>query len=234
MQSNAMKKCAVSAMLFGGTLGAASTAQAGVTINSANVYQAFAGSGTVIYQSNYGAFNTSGGTFNTVLPGFIGAGSTAPGSFTFSPFTSAGFSASAQTAGSWLGLDLFNVTFTVSGSTPYDLNLSGLAPVGAPAGQGNTTSLPGVSLSLFSGSSASGTALQSASFSNQSYSQTWALSAGTYTLRTNMQSGINWNSRTGPAYDGTYLNASFVAVPAPGAAALVGVAGLVGMRRRKA
>ena len=224
MRNNTMTKCAVGAMLFGGTLGMSQAAQAGVAIVSAGVYDAFAGSGLVIYQSNDGAFNTSGGTF-----------SNASGSFTFSPFTSAGFSASAQTAGSWLGVNEFDVTFTVSGPTPYDLNLSGLAPVGGPAGQGSATFSPGVSLRLFSGTSASGTALQSASFSNQSYSQTWAaLSAGTYTLRTGMQSGINWSARTGPAYNGTYLNASFAAVPAPGALALLGVAGLAGGRRRRA
>ena len=213
MRKNSMTKCAVGAMLFGGTLGMSPAAQAGVTIVSADVYIAFAGASDLVYQES------------------VASGLTAS-PFNFSAVTSAGFSLSANTVGSWLGVNDFVVDFTVTGPTSYNLVLSGLATVGAPAGQGGATALPGVKFGLYS-SGASASLLFAADFTNQSYSQTWTLSAGSYTLRTNVQSGLNWNARTGPAYNDTIVGASFAAVPAPGALALLGAAGLVGARRRR-
>jgi len=250
MQNNAMKKCAVGAMLFGGTLGLSQSASAAVvtflsTAPGSGPYNAYSyttltTSGTGNQQTDTGSFSSSGSA-SLVTAFSQGSGATLrAGNTTISASWTAGSNASwanvltlsaskatTFTSGSTNnGTVSFQRVFTVSGgSADYSFNLTnnGGATFGIEANLYNVSSSTGEidytsTVFSYANSTAAG-----ASFTASGTGAT-ALAAGTYAL-----SGIFFLSANTP-------NAQFMTfnIPAPGAAALVGMAGLITSRRRKA
>jgi len=213
MRSNAMKSCAVGAMLFGGTLGVNSVASAEAVF--------------------------------TWLPGFSAGNAysllqTSPdsGSIEFAPFASnigsrtlTDGGASATFVNSALGFSIGGSGMATYVSAIRYLTISGL-------GVGETVT---ASFSLSLASTAISGAIQtwdpnldggawSPTIYSTSVSSMVQLSNGTYAVSLgagNDLSPATWSLGSG----GTF--ASF-AVPAPGVLALLGAAGLVGGRRRRA
>ena len=215
-----MTKCAVGAMLFGGTLGMSQAASAGLVFNLNG-------------PSLRGPTN---GTLNTAYTGFSNSYVEAANySFTATTATlttglSASWTATSDSTGfnvnvlapATQGLKSFVQTsrsFTVTGSQQITMTWSGSSFIGLTQYNGgmynnsNNWSQPFTapgwamdSYELYSNSSPSGTF-------------TTTFGAGTYYMRDQLAN---------------VQGASFsFAVPAPGAAALVGLAGLVATRRRR-
>jgi len=203
MQSQTLKTTAIGAMLFGGTLGAASVANAGLTVTAADIY----------LDVNGAKFQTSDLAV-AMAGGFAYDGDTG-GSVTLSPFTSAGFTLTANSAG---GAAIWSVypsyfTFTADALTTVTLSGDTAADSAIIVLWDNTLNSP--SFVRFAGDS--GVAWTSGDI---------VLAAGhEFTLT------VNPYSANGGTETGTVLN---FAVPAPGALALLGVAGVVGVRRRRA
>jgi hypothetical protein len=144
----------------------------------------------------------------------LGGGSATSGanSLTLSPLTSTGFSVTATNPGnvSMLFGDYY-IGFSLSETTT--ITISGIAPAGNV--NGNSIFITDAMSSYVFNSSP-----VSAAYSNQI-----TLAAGNYTV------GGFFSVPAGSGYSGTMMN---FAVPAPGAAALLGAVGLVGGRRRRA
>ncbi|MEY3141686.1 MAG: hypothetical protein RLY21_179 [Planctomycetota bacterium] len=194
MRGSAMKKCAVGAMLFGGTLGVAGAAEAGLTWDAGDIYV------TMFSGSNFVFVDT------------VGGGSVASGANTLvlSPLASTGFSVSATNPGAVNMLfGDFLIGFSLSETTT--ITLSGLAPAG---------NVNGNSLYI---TDAMSSYVFNISPVNAQYSNEVTLAAGNYRV------GGYFSLPAGTSYSGTMLN---FAVPAPGALALLGAAGLVRRRRR--
>jgi hypothetical protein len=204
MQSQTLKTTAIGAMLFGGTLGAASVANAGLTVTAADIY----------LDVNAAAQFKTSNLATAMAGGFAYDGDTG-GSVTLSPFTSAGFTLTANSAG---GAAIWSVypsyfTFTADALTTVTLSGDTAADSAIIVLWDNTLNSP--SFVRFAGDS--GVAWTSGDI---------VLAAGhEFTLTVNPY-GANGGTETG-----TVLN---FAVPAPGALALLGVAGVVGVRRRRA
>ena len=226
MRKNSMTKCAVGAMLFGGTLGISQAASAGLVFNLNGPSVDGATAGTLNYASGYDTDSTyvylrdsSLGaktlTLSTGLSGSWTATSNSTGFVTTvtAPQTN-GFSSYIATQRS----------FTVSGTQQITLNWSGSQSIilgqylGGPVNNSGSWSKPITAPGWLSGGTGSpwGSLNQSSSGT-----LTTTLSAGTYWVNSSL--------------DGSQAGASFsFAVPAPGALALLGVAGIVGARRRRA
>jgi len=218
MRTNAMKKCAVGAMLFGGTLGATSAANAGLVVWNCNISLASYINGSF----NYGTFvNVETQQFysDTATLGSVGTPLTAwdlrfssnEGSrlamFSNDPpigFVSATGSGSAKLAsGSVVGSSLESpFSYTQTGSL--------LIQVGNPnRWYAGDTGYFGFKFMMASG------ALRYA----------WAeiaLNSGSLTQGT----------LTKIVYEDTGASVTVGVIPAPGAIALLGLAGLAGRRRR--
>jgi hypothetical protein len=195
MRSNAMKTCVTGAMLFGGTLGVAGVAEAGLTWDSGAVYV------PMLCDNVAGFFDGLGG----------GSVTSDANSLTLSPLTSTGFSVTATNPGNVTMLfgDYF-IGFSLSETTT--ITISGIAPVGNV--NGNKIYITDATSSY----------VFNISPVNAAYSNQVTLTAGNYTV------GGYFFVPAGSGYSGTMMN---FAVPAPGALALLGVAGLVGARRRR-
>lgn len=148
-------------------------------------------------------------TFVDTLAG--GSANSGANSLAISALTPTGFSVSATNPGN-VGMLLgdFYIGFTLTETTT--IAISGLAPAGNINGN-NLYITDALSSTVFSISPVS-----------SPYSGEVTLAAGSYTV------GGFMSIPAGSGYSGTMLN---FAVPAPGAAALLGVAGLVGARRRR-
>ena len=240
MRKNSMTKCAVGAMLFGGTLGTAGLANASIVTSGVQSPQAagpvyVSSSGFVAPGNAYDA----GGFLPTIQQGdnsnpriaAMGANGTgSSGAFKFQFLGTAtsspvllGVNNSAGTVISGL---LGTLAYNATSGTGF-----GLEKTTGAAGQYKSFVLNGD----FGASTGQG----------QFYNAT-----GYVAFRFSTDVGVNWNygwlkytggtvgntgSWTEWAYNST-LNASIQAgqVPAPGALALLGAAGLVGARRRRA
>ena len=144
----------------------------------------------------------------------LGGGSATSGanSLTLSPLTSTGFSVTATNPGNVTILfGDYYIGFSLSETTT--ITISGTAPAGNVNGN-KIYITDATSAYVFNISPVS------AAYSNQV-----TLTAGNYTV------GGYFFVPSGSGYSGTMMN---FAVPAPGAVALLGVAGLVGGRRRRA
>ena len=209
MRSNAVKSCAVGAMLFGGALSMTQTASAGLTWlgshndwNSANqsfLYYGFFQSETVA--ASVGTASLSALTGSVSRDGFVG-------SVNYSATTGPGFSVSLSANGGpgrfqVMGARVFTVTGTESVSITYtrpqQYGLFTLDRVTDPGQQ------------------------DSILYVTQSGVVNADLTAGTYRLMWVVDA-------EGQAFSGQV----FSFVPAPGALALLGAAGLVSGRRRRA
>jgi hypothetical protein len=204
MRSKTAMTCAAGAMLFGGTLGVAQEAQAGLTWTSV----AASASNYTTYQSAYQTNSNAGTSIFTTGSNFIG----------FSAATSTGWSITASNAGgnNLAAWGVFNL-FTVSSSTT--VTLSG---IGFGSTSGNYFALVnfGTGSTLWSNETSPGSEVNV----NGAYnSGPITLQAGTYYV-----SGAVYT--TGSFGSSTLLE--IAVVPAPGAIALLGAAGFVARRRR--
>ena len=255
MRKNSMTKCAVGAMLFGGTLGTAGLANASIVTSGVQSPQAvgttafnpyFGTNGFVAYADRssgapnytpnylfYGMFGTSsqgdGSNPRVIASGVNGTGSA--GGFKFQILGTAVSStvrlAVNNSAGTVIGSNFTTLAYNATSGTGFGLG-------GSTGGDTYNTFI----LNGLSGAS-------SPSNQGQFYNAT-----GYVAFRFSTDVGVNWNygwlkytggtdgntgSWTEWAYNST-ANASIQAgqVPAPGALALLGAAGLVGSRRRRA
>jgi hypothetical protein len=206
MQFQTLKTTAIGAMLFGGTLGAASVANAGLTVTAADIYLDVNGNPAAQFKTSNLATAMAGGM---AYDGGTG------GSVTLSPFTSAGFTLNANSAGGDATWSVYPSYFTFTADTLTTVTLSG-----------NTAGDSAI-IWLKDNTSDSTLFLRFAGDSGVAWnSGDIVLAAGhEFTLTVNPY-GANGSTETG-----TVLN---FAVPAPGALALLGVAGVVGVRRRRA
>ena len=204
MRNNTMTKCAVGAMLFGGTLGAVSVANAGLTVTGADIY---------LDVNSAAQFQTS--NLPTAMAGGMAYDMSTGGSVTLSPFTSAGFTLTANSAGGAATWSVFPSYFTFTADTLTTVTLSG------------NTAAEGAVIFLYDDTSLSTLFLRYSGDSGVQWtSGDIVLAAGhSFTLT------VNPGYANGSTEVGTVLN---FAVPAPGALALLGVAGVVGARRRRA
>ena len=203
MRNNTMTKCAVGAMLFGGTLGGATAASAGVVgvpgnTSVASLQLAYDGS---TYQSI--------GVNSSPMDGPVSFSDSTYGSVTCSQFTASGFSLVVNSTAAATQQTFFvQQNFTVTDAVNF--TLTGYLP---SAGSGSSNISNGATVYADSGSALG------------AFSTSGTLQAGTYRFQ--------YTNGSGGAQDRTLFNLSFSAVPAPGAVALVGLAGLVTGRRRR-
>ena len=228
MRKNSMTKCAVGAMLFGGTLGMSQAASAGLVFNLNGPSPNGATAGTYNYASGYVTptsyvylSDPSLGATTLTLSTGLSASWTATSNST-------GF-VTTVTAPQTNGLDSYIQTdrsFTVTGTQQITLTWSG-------------------STNIVLGQYLGGTFNNTGSWSKPITAAGWINSSGLIgspwgsynpygngTLTTTLSAGTYWVTNF---LDGSQAGASFsFAVPAPGALALLGVAGIVGARRRRA
>jgi len=196
------KKTAFGTLLFGGVLGVAAPANAGITWSYANVYFDASGSANWITQ-DVGAVLSGGGA--AASDSYLALSSIGESGFVLS---------GGSTGGIW-SIYAFTLNFTANTNTI--ISLSGeTAAEGAMLAMLDTTN----SQTMFTRFDGAATAWNSGDL---------ALVAGhSYSLV------INPGGATGSTDSGTVLSFAVTPVPAPGAAALVGMAGLVAGRRRRA
>ena len=204
MRNNTMTKCAVGAMLFGGTLGAVSVANAGLTVTGADIY---------LDVNSAAQFQTS--NLTTAMAGGMAYDMSTGGSVTLSPFTSAGFTLTANSAGGAATWSVFPSYFTFTADTLTTVTLSG------------NTAAEGAVIFLYDNTSQSTLFLRYSGDSGVQWTSGEIDLAAGHSFTVNVNPGF----ANGSTEVGTVLN---FAVPAPGAVALLGVAGLVGGRRRRA
>ena len=202
MQSQTLKTAAIGVMLFGGTLGAASVANAGLTVTAADIY----------LDVNGAKFQTS--NLATAMAGGMAYDGDTGGSVTLSPFTSAGFTLTANSAGGDATWSVYPSYFTFTADTLTTVTLSG------------NTAADSAVIFLWDNTSNSTLFLRGEGGSGVEWtSGDIVLAAGhSYTLT------VNPGFANGSTEVGTVLN---FAVPAPGALAILGSAGIVGLRRRR-
>ena len=203
MQFQTLKTTAIGAMLFGGTLGAASVANAGLTVTAADIYLDVNGAAQ---------FKTS--NLATAMAGGIAYDVGTGGSVTLSPFTSAGFTLTANSAGGAATWSVFPSYFTFTADTLTTVTLSG------------NTAAEGAVIFLYDNTSQSTLFLRYSGDSGVQWTSGEIDLAAGHSFTVNVNPGI----ANGSTEVGTVLN---FAVPAPGAAALIGLAGLVATRRRR-
>jgi hypothetical protein len=221
MRSNAMKKCAVGAMLFGGTLGGVSTAQAGFTwLNSdPSRPQPNVAGASEIWGAVYN--NTTGAYDGEILARW--ADTKVAGSLT------AGFGSVSWTASGDHGN--FSITATnspgvVDGLVTRSQGFRHFQVTGSQEVNFSVSTSGATSAAYFGVYSMTAQIWDSSTQGN--FTQT--LTAGVYFM--NYFVWIDVDPITGDGVAGS-ATANFV-VPAPGAAAVIGLAGFIGTRRRKA
>ena len=202
MRNNTMTKCAVGAMLFGGTLGGATAASAGVVGVAGN-----SSSASLKLSYDYASnptFEAQGSPFG----GPVSFSDSTYGSITCSQFTASGFSLVVNSTAAANQQSFFvQQDFTVTEAVNF--TLTGYLPVSSS----RAIIVEGLTFYADSGSDAG------------AFNTSGTLQAGTYRF--------SYTSAANGPQNRTLFNLSFSAVPAPGAVALVGLAGLVTGRRRR-
>jgi hypothetical protein len=203
MHSQTLKTAAIGAMLFGGTLGAASVANAGLTVTGAGIY---------LDVNAAAQFQTS--DLTAAMAGGMAYDGTTGGYLQLSAFTSTGFNLKANSAGGAATWSVFPSYFTFTADTLTTVTLSG------------NTAADSAVIFLWDNTSNSTLFLRGEGGSGVEWtSGDIVLAAGhSYTLT------VNPVYANGSTEVGTVLN---FAVPAPGALAILGSAGIVGLRRRR-
>lgn len=230
MQMNKIVKGAVGAMLFGGTLGVAGAANAGLTWNLSG-----GGGGSGLYPLNTStyaiSYDGSGGSvyslgFDAFAGSLDGISGTTP--IAFSAVTSSGYSvaASGSTANGYMNVVRL---FTVTGTQQITMSWTGktsVATIGlangpsAVSGWGTVAALSAQGWTASTQPNVPGGSQINTNVAG-TYSYTFTLTAGDYYV-------ANTVSLLDPG-----ASMSFSVVPAPGALALLGVAGIAGTRRRR-
>ena len=203
MRNKTFNSSMAGALLFGGTLGGATAANAGVVGVFGNSSAAIL---TLAYDNDSGTtYEAQGSPFD----GPVSFSDSTHGSITCSQFTASGFSLAINSTAAANAQSFFvQQNFTVTDAVNF--TLTGFNPVSS-------------SRALIE----SGGIFYADSASN----------AGLFTISGTLQDGTYRFAYTSAAIgpqSGTLFNLSFSAVPAPGAVALLGVAGLFGARRRRA
>jgi MYXO-CTERM domain-containing protein len=231
---NQVIKGAIGAMLFGGTLGAAGTAHAGLTFNlsggggSSGLFPINSANYAISYNS--GSYLLASGSTGWNFEAYQGsfAGDSGATSIAFSAVTSAGYSvtASGSTANGYMNVTrLFTVTDTQEVTIAWTGKTGGVV-IGlaygpdAVYGWGTVAALAAQGWETSTQPTVPGGSLLNTSVPG-SYSYTVTLGAGDYYIGSSVSLGDPGASM------------SFTVVPAPGALALLGAAGLVGSRRRR-
>ena len=189
------------ALLFGGTLGLAGAADAGLTVTSASVYLSVIGGNAISYDLSV----TSSGAFT----------GNAYASLSLSAFTSNGFWLNAQSDGTQDGIwTVFASTFAFTADTNTTVRLTG------------NISSEAATVFLVDTDTNSSMFLRASGDGAWDSGELQLLAGGHYLV------GVNGplTFANGGTETGTVIN--FAVVPAPGAAALIGLAGLVSRRRR--
>jgi MYXO-CTERM domain-containing protein len=224
MRSNTMKTCAVGAMLFGGTLGVNSIAEAGLTWKAQGLGTSATDSSTGpsfnYAQAGYYDVQTAEGASALNAFSYTNQGRTV----SFSATTASGFSMSINT-----------------GATPDPYGAGGIAKRFFSVAAGSSVVLDLTTTGLQSSSFLNG--WQIWKYNGASYqpaagigNQTGYLpvSAGVSTSTVTLGAGEYWvrlSAIVGTSYNG--VAGTLTVVPAPGAIALLGAAGLVAGRRRR-
>ena len=248
MRNNTMTKCAVGAMLFGGTLGTAGLANAAIVTSGVQSPQTPQADGGTVYVGSNGFMvnpNIVDSSYNPLFTayGFIGTeaqgdgsnprifaggwnGTGSSGAFKFQFLgtrTPSTFLAVNNSAGTVISGALGTLAYTATSGTGF-----GLEKTDDPGNYRNFY-LNGVSGSTYQGQFYGATGYVGFRFSTD-VGMNWNYGWLKYTGGTDGNTG-SW---TEWAYNST-ANASIQAgqVPAPGAAALIGLAGLVASRRRR-
>ena len=198
MRSKTAMTCAAGAMLFGGTLGVAQEAGAGIAWTQVGAFAYAYGVGTPGFVGKSLSNYLSTQTASNAGYSSVGLGA----------FSSAGFAMSAQTASGGSFDVTCNHSFTVTGSVTVAISGVGFA------GEANGFQLWNGSGAIWSSTDVVG------AFSSGEL----VLQAGTY----NLFGGVFSDAVTG----GQATVLDFNVVPAPGAIALLGAAGIVTRRRR--
>ena len=204
MRNKTLTSSMAGALLFGGTLGGATAANAGVVGISGNTSEA------TLQLAFDGSSYESFGDFGSPMDGPVSFSDSTYGSVTCSQFTASGFSLVVNSTAAATQQSFFvQQNFTVTDAVNF--TLTGYLP---SASSGSSSITAGSTFYADSGSALG------------AFSTSGTLQAGTYRFQ--------YTNGGGGAQDRTLFNLSFSAVPAPGAVALLGVAGLVGARRRRA
>jgi hypothetical protein len=191
------------ALLFGGTLGGATAANAGVVGISGNT--SAANLQLAYDNSAYQSFGVSG----SPMGGSVSFSDSTYGSITCSQFTASGFSLVVNSTALANAQTFFvQQEFTVTAAVNF--TMTGYLP---SAGSGSSNITAGTTFYADSGSNVGG------------FSTSGTLQAGTYRFQ--------YTNGGGGSQNRTLFDLSFSAVPAPGAIALLGAAGLIGGRRRR-
>ena len=206
MQTNKIVKSAVGAMLFGGTLGAAGQAQAGLAFTNDGVSPTLNYAYNMDTSANFG-FNRSFAAFSN---------SSNDVTVSWSATTASGFSTAVTSSISTYQVATAR-TFTVTGTQEVTLSWNGsqILTFGLASGAGYVA-VPGLGADWTTGLAGSETVVSAGSV-------TVTLGAGDYKIYNELDAGDLAGSSS----------FSFAVVPAPGALALLGVAGIVGSRRRR-
>lgn len=231
MRSNALKTCAVGAMLFGGTLGVTQTASAGLTWLGAPPWADPSDSYSDKSSSYFRLRNTGTAPWTGAYGGDVGA--LAFNAVTLAP-TNPGFA----------GMQVSFSGVTASGPLAGSISMTAYAPsqsAGLTAGgfvafYFEVTDTQRITLNSASGLLESEIQLVKygsgtvdyflGSIGSTAFNKSYDLDAGIYSISMQGYAGDIAGGFNGEVFSMT--------VPAPGAAALIGMAGLVGGRRRRA
>ena len=205
MRNNTIVKGAVGAMLFGGTLGAASTAEAGLAFTNEGASPTF----NYAYNASSYANIANDSSFSALS--FVSDDITVAWSAT----TASGFSATVTSSNSLYQVNTRR-SFSVTGTQEVMLSWSGSQAItfGLASGSG-FIDVPGLGAGWDTGASGSVTF-------GVTGSVTVILGAGDYQIFSKLDGG-------GIAGTSSF---NFAVVPAPGALGVLGLAGMVGSRRR--
>ena len=217
MRNNTMTKCAVGAMLFGGTLGVSAVASAGVVaFGGATTANSWCAIEVSAYNPSSYSFDVLSFASGNPVSGAVSLADATYGSATCSQFTSSGvgittsFTPAALAGGAAPGIT-FRQAFSVTADVV--MNWSALGP----------PSVGSLRIDVVGGSGSSPTTYWNGMNSTLTLA---ANGAGEHYL-------LMYTSFGAAIQSGNALSVSFAAVPAPGAAALIGLAGMVAGRRRR-
>ncbi len=203
MRTQTITPLMAGALLFGGTLGVATAANAGVVGISGNT------SAANLQLAYDGSSGDSFGASGSPMAGPVSFSDSTYGSITCSQFTASGFSLVVNSTAAANAQTFFvQQEFTVTAAVNF--SLTGYLP---SAGSGSSSITAGTTFYANSGSNVGG------------FSTSGTLQAGTYRFQ--------YTNGGGGSQNRTLFDLSFSAVPAPGAAALIGLAGMVATRRRR-
>ena len=217
MRTQTINPLMAGALLFGGTLGVSAVASAGVVaFGGATTANSWCAIDVSAYNpSSYSSDVLSFASGNPVS-GAVSLTNATYGNATCSQFTSSGVSITTSfTSAALAGGAAPSITFRQAFSVTADVVMNWSASLPSSGGS--------LRIDVLGGSGSSPTTY-------------WVGTNGTLTLAANGAGEhylLSYSSFGAAIQSGNALSVSFAAVPAPGAAALIGLAGMVATRRRR-